>query len=142
MVLSLGELTDGPALILLCALEEVVRHGMNLVIDTLVLILAREEFFENTYRGQVLDKALAPKVVLWIFEEFQHDDDETPGVWLHHVHALQDGLDDGLTDFFRVICGEEVQEKIAEEVGVSIRIAELVYQAVDELMQAITQELP
>ena len=59
-------------------------------------------------------------------------------MWFHHIHAFQDSFDDCLAGSFCVGGGEEVEEKIAEEVGVGVGVAELVYQAAHKLMQAVT----
>lgn len=83
-----------------------------------------------------LYKFMAPKLEWGILDEFNKGDKESPWVWAVHYQPFQKDSGNLFLDCFRVGFSKEMQEGAAEVVSVTVGVAQLIGDGVQEQVAA------
>ena len=79
-----------------------------------------------------MDKLVIPEFELWVLDELDEGDEETPWVRTIDDEPFQEDARHLLLDRFRVRLGEQIEQRAAEVVRVAVRIAQLVGNSIQE----------
>lgn len=92
---------------------------------------------EGAYFRCCLDKWQIPECICAVLQNLKQSDDKSPWVRTMYEQTLQKHPCDDLLDFEHVLIvvwrTEEVQQRIAEEMRVSVRVAKLIRNRTDEV---------